>query len=103
GMGKGVGVILIGLRLRGRGAAEVPPPAGAAVLQSRRDYGPAEVLKTAPFWIMYVMFVMVGTGGLMATAQLAPIAKDFKVDAIPVSILGLTLPALQFALSIDRV
>ena len=52
---------------------------------------------------MYVMFVMVGTGGLMATAQLAPIAKDFKVDGIPVSILGLTLPALQFALSIDRV
>jgi OFA family oxalate/formate antiporter-like MFS transporter len=49
------------------------------------------------------MFVMVATGGLMATAQLAPIAKDFKVDAIPVSILGLTLPALQFALSIDRV
>jgi OFA family oxalate/formate antiporter-like MFS transporter len=39
----------------------------------------------------------------MATAQLAPIAKDFKIDTIPVSILGLTLPALQFALSIDRV
>ena len=52
---------------------------------------------------MYAMFVMVGTGGLMATAQLAPIAKDFKVDVIPVSILGLTLPALTFALSIDRV
>jgi OFA family oxalate/formate antiporter-like MFS transporter len=49
------------------------------------------------------MFVMVGTGGLMATAQLAPIAKDFHIDAIPVSILGLTLPALTFALSIDRV
>src|SRR5712691_11692897 len=49
------------------------------------------------------MFVMVGTGGLMATAQLAPIAKDFKIDVVPVSILGLTLPALQFALSIDRV
>src|SRR5205814_7129332 len=46
---------------------------------------------------------MVGTGGLMATAQLAPIAKDFKVDNIPVSLLGLTLPALTFALSIDRV
>jgi MFS transporter, OFA family, oxalate/formate antiporter len=49
------------------------------------------------------MFVFVGVGGLMATAQLAPIAKDFKVDGIPVSILGLTLPALTFALSIDRV
>src|SRR5262249_51205947 len=47
--------------------------------------------------------VMVSTGGLMATAQLAPIAKDFKIDTVPVSILGLTLPALQFALSLDRV
>lgn len=103
GIGQGVVVIIIALLLRAPEAGEVPSPAVAAVLQSRRDYGPAEVLKTAPFWIMYVMFVMVGTGGLMATAQLAPIAKDFKVDAIPVSILGLTLPALQFALSIDRV
>jgi MFS transporter, OFA family, oxalate/formate antiporter len=103
GIGQGVVVIIIALLLRAPEGGEVPPPAAAAVLQSRRDYGPAEVLKTAPFWIMYVMFVMVGTGGLMATAQLAPIAKDFKVDAIPVSILGLTLPALQFALSIDRV
>jgi OFA family oxalate/formate antiporter-like MFS transporter len=39
----------------------------------------------------------------MATAQLGPIAKDFHIDTIPVSILGLTLPALQFALTIDRV
>jgi MFS transporter, OFA family, oxalate/formate antiporter len=103
GIGQGVVVIVIALLLRAPEAGEVPIPAAAAVLQSRRDYGPAEVLKTAPFWVMYVMFVMVGTGGLMATAQLAPIAKDFKIDAIPVSILGLTLPALQFALSIDRV
>src|SRR5205807_2828054 len=57
----------------------------------------------SPFAIMYVMFVMVGAGGLMATANLAPIAKDFKVADVPVSLLGLTLPALTFALSIDRV
>ena len=38
----------------------------------------------------------------MATAQLAPIARDFKIADVPVSILGLTLPALTFALSIDR-
>jgi OFA family oxalate/formate antiporter-like MFS transporter len=46
---------------------------------------------------------MVGAGGLMAVAQLGPIATDFKVARVPVSILGLTLPALTFALSIDRV
>jgi OFA family oxalate/formate antiporter-like MFS transporter len=39
----------------------------------------------------------------MATAQLAPIAKDFKIADVPVSLIGLTLPALTFALSIDRV
>jgi OFA family oxalate/formate antiporter-like MFS transporter len=73
------------------------------VQQTRRDYTPVEALKTPVFWVMYVMFVAVGAGGLMAIAQLAPIAKDFKVDAIPVSLLGLTLPALTFALTIDRV
>jgi MFS transporter, OFA family, oxalate/formate antiporter len=81
----------------------VNAPAAPAVAQSKRDYGPGEVLRTPVFWVMYVMFVMVGAGGLMATAQLAPIAKDFNVGGIPVSILGITLPALTFALSIDRV
>src|SRR5262245_24183256 len=52
---------------------------------------------------MYLMFVMVGAGGLMAIAQLAPIANDYKIANVPVSILGLTLPALNFALAIDRV
>jgi OFA family oxalate/formate antiporter-like MFS transporter len=103
GIGQGIVVIIFSLFLRAPEAGEVATPAAPAVLQSRRDYGPTEVLATVPFWVMYVMFVMVGTGGLMATAQLAPIAKDFKIDTIPVSLLGLTLPALQFALSIDRV
>jgi len=55
------------------------------------------------FWVMYAMFVMVGAGGLMVIAQLAPIATDYKIAGMPVSILGLTLPALTFALTIDRV
>jgi MFS transporter, OFA family, oxalate/formate antiporter len=103
GLGQGLIVILFSLFLRAPAAGEVTAPAAPAVQQSRRDYGPAEVLATPAFWVMYVMFIMVGTGGLMATAQLAPIAKDFQIDAVPVSILGLTLPALTFALSIDRV
>jgi len=53
--------------------------------------------------VMYVMFVLVGAGGLMATAQLAPIAKDFKIADLPVSLMGITLPALTFALALDRV
>jgi OFA family oxalate/formate antiporter-like MFS transporter len=52
---------------------------------------------------MYVMFVFMAAGGLMATAQLGPIAKDFRIADVPVSLVGLTLPALTFALSIDRI
>jgi MFS transporter, OFA family, oxalate/formate antiporter len=103
GIGQALIVLIFAVFLRAPAAGEVPAPAMPAVQQTRRDYGPGEVLRSRPFWVMYVMFVMVGTGGLMATAQLAPIAKDFGIDKVPVSILGLTLPALTFALSIDRV
>jgi MFS transporter, OFA family, oxalate/formate antiporter len=103
GLGQGIVVILVALLLRAPEPGEVVAPSAPAVQQSRRDYGPAEVLKTAPFWVMYAMFVMVGAGGLMAIAQLAPIANDYKIAGVPVSILGLTLPALSFALTIDRV
>ena len=64
---------------------------------------PGKVLRQPAFWLMYAMFVLVGSGGLMATAQLAVIASDYGVDRAPVSILGLSLPALTFALSLDRV
>src|SRR5690606_12733149 len=102
GIGQGIVVVIIALLL-------VRPPAHkkaeqvANVQQTRREYKPSEVLKQPVFWIMYLMFVMVAAGGLMATAQLGSIARDFKVFDVEVSMLGLTLPALTFALAIDRV
>ena len=73
------------------------------VEQARRDYKPMELLRQPVFWVMYAMFVMVAAGGLMATAQLGPIARDFQIGDVPVNIMGLALPALTFALAIDRV
>ena len=70
---------------------------------SRYQASPVQMLSTPIFWVMYLMFVMMAAGGLMATAQLAPIAKDFHVDKIPVSLVGLTMPALTFALFLDRI
>jgi len=49
------------------------------------------------------MFTMIAMGGLMATAQLAPMATDYKVANVPVSLVGITLAALPFALSLDRI
>jgi MFS transporter, OFA family, oxalate/formate antiporter len=70
--------------------------------QSKVDFTSAQMASTSNFWLMYLMMAMVATGGLMATAQLGPMAVDFKVDKIPVSLFALTLPALTFALSADR-
>jgi MFS transporter, OFA family, oxalate/formate antiporter len=70
---------------------------------SRYQSAPLTMLKTPVFWVMYLMFVMMAAGGLMATAQLAPIAKDLHVEKVPVSLLGLTLPALAFALQLGQV
>ena len=104
GLGQGITVFLLGWFLR-------PAPAGFGRVTSaggaRRsavvDRSPVEMARTPAFWVMYAMFVLMAAGGLMATAQLAPIGNDFKVADVPVSVLGLTLPALTFALSIDRI
>ena len=102
GLAQGIVVVVLGFLL-------FAPPASMAVAakmapgSSRRQDTPIQMLKTPVFWLMYVMFVLMAAGGLMATAQLAPIANDFKIANIPVSLIGLTLPALTFALTIDRV
>jgi len=101
GLAQGVVVILAGLFMRAPAPGDVR--AAATVAQSQRDFGVVEVVNSAPFWVMYAMFVMVGVGGLMAQAQLGPMAKDFGIDTVPVTVGLLTLPALTFALSLDRV
>ncbi|HEX3861990.1 MAG TPA: oxalate/formate MFS antiporter [Stellaceae bacterium] len=102
GIAQGVVVVVLSLFLAAprRGETGAAP---ARVLQTTRDYAPIDMLQTPIFWVLYAMFVLVAAGGLMATAQLAPIARDFKVDAVPVSLIGITLPALTFALSLDRI
>ena len=102
GIGQGVVIVVLSFLLRAPNPSETPAPQ-AKLHQTGRDYTPWEMVQSPIFWVMYAMFVLVGAGGLMATAQLAPIAKDFKIDAVPVSLIGITLPALTFALSIDRI
>lgn len=62
-----------------------------------------EVLRAPAFWLMYVAFFLAALAGVMAIAQLGPLAKEFEVAAAPVSLLNLALPALAFALAIDRI
>jgi OFA family oxalate/formate antiporter-like MFS transporter len=108
GIGQGVALfILAWFLMQPSGAiaaslAQASRVAAPSRRTTRREFNPRQMLLTPVFWVMYAMFVMMAVGGLMATAQLGPIALDFHVADVPVSLVGLTLPALTFALSLDR-
>lgn len=105
GIGQGLVVFLLSFLLTApeHGAAEKERETPIRVAQTTIDFTWTQMIATPVFWIMYVMFVLMAAGGLVATAQLGPIAKDFSIADTPVSLLGLSLPALTFALSLDRI
>jgi MFS transporter, OFA family, oxalate/formate antiporter len=102
GVGQGIVIVVLAWLLFAPKPGQVPE-APARTGSSPRQYRPMEIVREPVFWVMYVMFVLVAAGGLMATAQLGPIAKDFGVAKIPVTLAGITLPALTFGAAIDRV
>jgi MFS transporter, OFA family, oxalate/formate antiporter len=102
GLGQGIVVLIVSQLLRAPQPGETPK-AASRVSQSLRDYAPLEILKTPTFWLLYLMFVMVSASGLMATAQIAPIAKDFKLADQQVTIVFLTATTLSAALVIDNI
>ena len=104
GLGQGIIVVIFALLMMQPKPGQVPAPVqNQNIIQTRRNFTPTEVLKQPIFWLMYFMFVIVGAGGLMVTANLKPIAADLKIDAIPVTLVGLTMTTVTFAATIDRV
>ena len=101
GLLQGAVLLVVAQVMRGPTAGTVlPAVVRAEVPQSARSYTSAEVLKSPAFWLLYVMLVLVSGSGLMATAQLAPIAKDFGVSNSAV-LFGAT--TLSVALVVDNV
>src|ERR1022692_2743815 len=79
GLIQGGVVFVLAFLLRGPEPGEMAGAPAPKVVQSARSYTPKEVLMTPVFWLLYIMFVMVSASGLMATAQITPIAADFNV------------------------
>jgi OFA family oxalate/formate antiporter-like MFS transporter len=102
GLAQAAVVLILSQRLRAPKPGETPP-AVARLRQSLKDYTPAEMVRTRVFWLLYVMFVMVAGSGLMVTAQVAPIAKDLKIDGVEVTLLFVTASTLSIALVVDNV
>ncbi len=71
--------------------------------QTAHGYTPGDVLKSPVFYVMYVMFVLIAAGGLTMAASMAPIADDMKISKVPVELFGMVMPALGFALFLNRI
>lgn len=83
--------------------AETPPKlaenaTGSANMQSVRSYSPRQMLRTKPFYIMFVMMSCMSASGLMVTSQVGAFAKDFGVSTA----LVFGLAALPLSLTLSR-
>jgi MFS transporter, OFA family, oxalate/formate antiporter len=103
GIGQGAIVFILAFFLRKPSRAMPPKKKQLNLPQTRIDFTPPQVLRSPIFWVMYLVFVMVAAGGLMAAAQIAPIARDFNIAGEPVGLLGFQMAALTFAISLDRI
>ncbi len=93
-------LLLIAPALRAPLPEERIAAAPARVAQAAGSATPAEVLRSPAFWVLYVMLVLVAASGLMVTAQLAPIAKDYGFSKTTI-FLGASV--LSTALVVDNV
>ena len=100
GLIQGGVVFLVAWLMRAPEPGELAGSSAPKVAQNARSYTPLEVLSSPVFWLLYVMFVTVSASGLMATAQIAPIAKDFGVGD---SIVFWGATTLSAALIIDNI
>jgi MFS transporter, OFA family, oxalate/formate antiporter len=81
GLGQGVVAIACALILSHPPAGWLPPNwiQPKAVAQTRKQFTATQMLSQKEFYIMYFMFLMVCTGGLMTTGNMSQIAKSLKV------------------------
>lgn len=86
-----------------RAPAKNETKSSAKLVQSRRDYTLKEAMGTKLFWLMFLMFICVVTGGMMAVAQLGVIAQDLGVKEFEVNLYFFTMAALPLALMLDRI
>ncbi len=101
GIGQGAILLLIAPVLRGPDRPIVlPGQANPHLRQSASSYTSLQMLRSPIFWLLYAMFLGVSASGLMATAQLAPIAKDYGISDTAIFMGASTL---SVALVVDNV
>jgi OFA family oxalate/formate antiporter-like MFS transporter len=94
GVAQGLLIVFAAQFLRPPTATTVlPAPRIMTKPSTRVSFNSAEMLRTPHFYMMFMMALMMGVGGLMTTAQIAPMAKTLKMSAATLT-LALTINPL---------
>lgn len=101
GLIQGIIIMIAALAMRAPQVGETWPSTNLP--QSRRDFTLSEAAKTPVFYLLFVMFILTVTGGLMAVAQLGPMSQDLGVKETKVDFYFFIIAALPFALLLDRI
>jgi MFS transporter, OFA family, oxalate/formate antiporter len=101
GLGQGLVILVLSQFLKAPKPGEAPNVARKS--QAPREFRPMQMLGTPLFWILYVMFVLVAASGLVVTAQVAPIARDYKIANLPVNFLFIGSTVLVMAGIVDNI
>ena len=94
GIGQGLVIALVAQVLRHPPGAPMAAPtvaAGSAALGTRQ-FTTLEMLRTPQFYTMYVMFVLMATGGLLVTANAGPMAKSWGLSAAALTLAATLSP-----------
>ena len=96
GLFQGLVIVAVAQFLRhppAESVAVTKAPATASSAIGKRHFTTMEMLRTPQFYVMYVMFVLMATGGLLVTANAGPMARSW----------GLTTAALTLAATLSPI
>jgi len=91
-------VVVVSQFIRNPDPGEAPKSVNRKVQQTSRSYTASEVLRSRVFWVLYVLDLLMCSGGLVVTASLAPIAGSYHVSSTVIFLSASTLSvALVFS------
>lgn len=98
GLIQGGCVLILSQFMRNPSPGEAPAPVDLKVKRTAHSYSPREVLASPIFWVLYLLDALMCAGGLIVTADLAPIASAYHVSTTVIFLGATTLSvALIFA------
>ena len=96
------GVLICAVALLAAQGMRRPPASWMSHIADRLKHaagvGPSVMLRAPLFWVMFLMFTLMSTSGLMVISQMGAFARDFGITSVMV----FGMAALPLALTLDR-